>query len=225
MSIIKRIQAWDSRKRRAANEAIMAHFTVEGAERFVSWYDHGFFRRFWSNFHEIAPGVFRSNYPSSRRFPEIKAKGIHTIISLRGGEGSVTHRLEQELCQQHDITLHLLNLNARKAPDRDELLKLLDLFDALETPFLMHCKSGADRAGLASAMYLIHANGASVADARKMLSLKYLHVNDRKTGIMGHILTEYEAANAESPLTLRQWLTDQYDPIAAQKAFDISRRN
>ena len=87
--------------------------------------------------------------------------------------------------------MHTLNLNARYAPDPKELLALLDLFDSVEKPFLMHCKSGADRAGLASALYLIHSEGKSVAEAQTMLSFKYLHVNDRKTGIMGHTLRAY----------------------------------
>ena len=35
----------------------------------------------------------------------------------------------------------------------------------------MHCKSGADRAGLASALWLLHVERRPVAEAMKQLSL------------------------------------------------------
>ena len=89
MSLIKRIQAWDSRKRTEANRALVADFSVDAAERYVTWYDHGFFRRYWSNLHQIAPGVYRSNYPNGRRFPKLAELGMKTILNLRGGAGSV----------------------------------------------------------------------------------------------------------------------------------------
>lgn len=225
MSLIKRIQAWDSRKRTEANRAIVDQFSVEAAERFVSWYDHGFFRRFWTNLDQIAPGVYRSNYPNGRRFQQIQQLGIKTIINLRGGEGSVPHLLESHYCAQYGITLETVNLNARYAPDPAELLKLLDLFDSVERPFLMHCKSGADRAGLASALYLIHCEGRSFEEAKRMLSLRYMHVNDRKTGIMGHTLRAFEAATSATGISLRDWLTQVYDQQAEQKAFDAARKN
>lgn len=225
MSLIKRIQAWDSRKRTEANQAILQSFSVEKAEQFVRWYDHGFLRRYWTNLHVVAPGVFRSNYPNGRRFAQIKSLGIKSILNLRGGEGTVPLLLEQHYCDVHGIVLHTVNLNARRAPEATELLALLDLFDSAEKPFLMHCKSGADRAGLASALYLLHAQGASIEDAQSMLSFKYLHVNDNKTGIMGHVLRAYGAAQKSTGISLRSWLSDVYDPVAAQQAFDKDRKN
>ena len=89
----------------------------------------------------------------------------------------------------------------------------------------MHCKSGADRAGLASALYLIHSEGKSVAEAQTMLSFKYLHVNDRKTGIMGHTLRAYGRAQALTGVSLRDWFLREYDQEAEQAAFDAERRN
>jgi protein tyrosine/serine phosphatase len=198
---------------------------VPAAERYVRWYDHGFLRRYWSNLHKIAEGVYRSNYPNGRRFPEIQKLGIKSILNLRGGVGSVPHLLEQHYCDQFGIALHSVNLNARYAPDPNELLTLLDLFDRAEKPFLMHCKSGSDRAGLASALYLMHAEGKSLAEAQSMLSFKYLHVNDRKTGIMGHVLRAFGAAQAETGIGLRDWLSKCYDPEAEQAAFEASRKN
>ncbi len=225
VSLIKRIQAWDSQKRTKAGQMIADNFTVDAAERFVSWYDHGFLRRFWSNLHPISEGVYRSNYPNGKRFKELSELGIKVILNLRGGEGTPTHMLEKHYCQQYGIDLHTINLNARYAPDAKELLRLLDLFDSVQRPFLMHCKSGADRAGLASSLYLIHVEGKGMAEAKKMLSLRFLHVNDRKTGIMGHLLRAFEAANAARGISLRDWIATEYDAEAEQKAFEASRKN
>lgn len=224
MSIIKRIQAWDSRRRTEANNELISNFSVDAAEKYVSWYDHGFLRRFWSNRFEIRPGVFRSNYPNGRRFAELAPLGIRSILNLRGGAGTVPYLLEEHYTTEAGIDFHTVNLDARRAPKPDELLKLLDLFDVAKRPFLMHCKSGADRAGLASALYLLHIEGASIEEAQEMLSFKYLHVNDRKTGIMGHVLKSYGQASAASGISLREWITTEYDPERAQQEFDLSRQ-
>jgi hypothetical protein len=46
--------------------------------------DHAFFRVLWANMRELAPDVYRSNQPSPRRIAKWKAKGIQTVVNLRG---------------------------------------------------------------------------------------------------------------------------------------------
>ena len=53
---------------------------------------------------------------------------------------------------------------------------------------VMHCKSGADRAGLMSALYLILNQNVSVDKAKNQLSFKYLHLKHAKTGILDAFL-------------------------------------
>lgn len=60
---------------------------------------------------------------------------------------------------------------------------------AIDGPFLMHCKSGSDRAGLASALYLLD-QGRPVAEARKMMSLRYLHLANSDAGILDVMLED-----------------------------------
>ena len=115
--------------------------------------DHAYLRVFWTNLAQIAPGVWRSNQPSPRRIARYSRMGISNIITLRGDKPKSHHLLEAEACDTHGINLHAVSLSARKLVAPKHLLALLDLFDTLEKPFLMHCKSGADRAGLASALY------------------------------------------------------------------------
>ena len=67
-----------------------------------------------------------------------------------------------------------LPLSATRRPTRRELLQLIDLLETCSYPLLIHCKSGADRTGLASALYrLVRRGGASriCASARFRSSL------------------------------------------------------
>ncbi len=47
--------------------------------------DHAYLRKFWHNFEEIAPGVYRANQPDAQRLAYYKSLGIRAILSLRGG--------------------------------------------------------------------------------------------------------------------------------------------
>ena len=95
-----------------------------------------------------------------------------------------------------------------------ELLKLFETFRTIERPFLMHCKSGADRAGLAAALYML-AHGASPAEARRQLSWRFLHLRHSSTGILDHVLDIYEARLAQGPIGIEDWVRDEYDRDAA----------
>ena len=51
---------------------------------------------------------------------------------------------------------------------------------------LMHCKSGADRAGLMSVLYRFLHEGVPLKEAKKELSLKYGHIRQAHTGILDY---------------------------------------
>jgi protein tyrosine/serine phosphatase len=76
----------------------------------------------------------------------------------------------------------------------------------------VHCKSGADRAGLFAALILLHREGATVAEARRQLSLRFGHVRLARTGILDAFLEAYEEQGERNGLSLRQWTEQRYDP-------------
>ena len=133
-------------------------------------FDHGILRGLWTNQYEIASGVWRSNQPSKARLQKLHDMGIRTILNLRGQDKFSFYLFERESCADLGITLIDHKIYARSLVPRAQYLALFDIFDRLEKPFLLHCKSGADRAGLASALWLMHKEGVSVQDARAMLS-------------------------------------------------------
>ena len=83
----------------------------------------------------------------------------------------------------------------------------------------MHCKSGADRASLASAIYLIAMEGKSVAEARQMFSIRFIHFKWTKTGILDMFLDMYEERLEQGPIAFRDWVAHEYDPEALTQRF------
>jgi protein tyrosine phosphatase (PTP) superfamily phosphohydrolase (DUF442 family) len=180
--------------------------------------DHAVLRRSWTNMHQVAPGVWRSNHPTHARLRDLKAMGIRTILNLRGAGETPPFLFEHESCRALGLELRSVGLSARAAPRRDELLKLFDAFRTMERPFVMHCKSGADRAGLAAALYLL-AHGAPLAEARRQLSWRFLHVRHSRTGILDHVLDLYGARLRQGPIGIEDWVRDEYDRDAAMASW------
>ncbi len=195
----------------AASPAVPDRATRRAAQ----WRDVGFLRHLWRNEAEIAPGVWRANHPGPRRLARYAARGIRTVLSLRGDRNGAPQRVEAAACVALGIDLHILDMNARRAPSRAALLSLFEHFDMLPRPFLMHCKSGADRTGLAAALYLLD-TGADLATARRQLSLRFLHIRRSETGMLDHILDLYAPV---APMPIRDWVAGHYDPAQATASF------
>lgn len=194
------------------------------ARFYMRWLDHEILRCLWSNFAEIAPGVYRSNHPTRKRFHEYHARGITTVLNLRGESNGAVYHTEKMICDELGIALHNLSLHARSAPPADVLLALLDKFHSLPKPFLMHCKSGADRAGLASALYKLEIEESTVEAAQKMLSWRFIHNKSSRTGVLDLFLESYKERLAQGEISIRDWIAQEYDPKALQERFEASRK-
>lgn len=178
----------------------------------VQLLDHAFLRRFWHNFYEVAPGVYRSNQPSPERLKTYKSMGIRAILTLRGSNTTAVQMFQREACDDLGLPLHHVNLSARKLRPAADYIALLDAFETVPKPFLFHCKSGADRTGLAAAFYLIEHEGRRVAEVADQLSWTYYHSRTAATGVLDHMLYAYARTGEAAGLDLREWLTTVYDP-------------
>jgi protein tyrosine/serine phosphatase len=222
--LIERYRRWKTDYHDSFRGEIVTEQDRRRSLAYVAWIDHGILRALWHNFHEVAPGVFRSNHPGHARLERYAARGIRTILTFRGEVTKPFHRLEEESCERLGLDLHRIRMAARLAPKREALLQLLDFFDSAPRPFLMHCKSGADRTSLASALYLIHAEGASVAEARRQMAPRYIHFRWTATGILDEVLDLYEARLREGQISLRAWVETEYDRDAVMQSFRQRRR-
>ncbi|MGV6812417.1 MAG: phosphatase domain-containing protein [Brevirhabdus sp.] len=187
-------------------------------------FDHSFFRVPWWNLEEIAPGVWRSNQPGPRRVKRYKGMGIKTIVNLRGATPWSFYLFEKQACEDHGITLVNAQIYAKQAARRHELIHLVDVLKNVEAPFLMHCKSGSDRAGMASILWLMMVKGQSLASARRHLNFwPHLHVRASKAGIVDHFFDVWEARNAQSPISIEEWIRTEYDTEEMAASFKASR--
>jgi protein tyrosine/serine phosphatase len=181
--------------------------------------DHALLRLGWRNWGVVETGrLYRSNHPlpwqiaaAQRRF------GIRTIINLRGERSDCG---SDRLGRQAALDLGLRHVDApfesRGAPHRDRILRLAALFAELPEPILMHCKSGADRTGLAAGIWLL-LQGRPVAEAMAQLSLRHGHVRQSKTGILDAFFALYAATGKGRPFL--DWVRDDYDEAALRRDF------
>ncbi|WP_373353721.1 tyrosine-protein phosphatase [Pseudoroseicyclus sp. CXY001] len=200
-----------------APEVAEAYRPTLGARWSYAMKDHAILRRHWHNFAEVAPGVFRSNHPTVGRLRTYRQEGMRAILSLRGAPPSAAFRIEAAACRELGLALWATPLQARAAAPREAYLRLFEIFRRIERPFLMHCKSGADRTGIAATLYLA-STGVPLAEARAQLGWHHLHRRKGKTAILDDILDLYaEDAPRMGP---EEWFATRYDPAAIQAAFD-----
>ena len=182
------------------------------AQIYMLWFDHEVLRKRWTNLHQIAPGVFRSNQPTFERLEALKQQGIENIVNLRGKSEAAHYLVEEDRCRSLGLRMHSIELNARSVPEKRHLKDLIELFRSLDGPFMMHCKSGSDRAGLASVIYLVTQKGEPLSKAKRMLSLRFLHLKLTKTGVLDYMLHQYEKSFERSGVHFEEWLETEYKP-------------
>lgn len=189
------------------------------------WVDHAIFRYIYNTRHWVAPGVYRSSHPLPSQLRAAARLGIRTVINLRGVDpGIASNRLSWEACERYGLKLVHFPLFSRQAPTREEILGLNELFRQVERPLLLHCKSGADRAGLASALYLMLQEQASVEVALRQLSLlRFGHVRQAKTGVLDHFFECYHRHYERHGTPFEEWVRTHYDRDAVEASFHHNR--
>jgi protein tyrosine/serine phosphatase len=183
--------------------------------------DHGFIRDIYCNRHRIAEGVWRSAQPAPRHLRWAKEHGIRSILNLRGRrETDGTYLLEREECHRLGLKLVDFPIRSRSPLDRETLKAAADLFRTIEYPVLMHCKSGADRAGFMATLYLFLYEGVPLEKAMaKHLSLAFGHVKQAKTGVIDFFFRRFLAETDGKPESFIDWVEGRYDRDALEAQF------
>lgn len=167
---------------------------------------------------EIAPGIWRSNQPTPGRLKRLARQGFLSVLSLRGEHSGSAYKLERYYCNALGLQLFNLPMASRRAPKTEEIKAVWQLFDEMPKPILLHCKSGADRAGLIAALAQLH-NGVPVSEAKRQLSFRFLHIKLAATGVLDAFLDAYETAQRDRSIGFEQWLEEDYDRAALQASF------
>jgi hypothetical protein len=97
-----------------------------------------------------------------------------------------------------------VSLKGRDAPDPDGIRQLHDIYARMRVPALMHCKSGADRAGFAAGLCVLF-HGGTAADALRQLSARFGHIRQARAGVLGAFFVRY-ARDGEGRNPFLDWV-------------------
>ena len=184
------------------------------------WNDHAYLRLGFQNAHWISDELVRTNQPWPHQLAAWKAKGVRTIINLRGGFDASFHALEKDACQRLGLEMVDFTITSREVPSRARVLGARRLFETIAYPALMHCKSGADRAGIMSVLYMHFRKGLPIREAMDQLHLRYLHLRQGKTGVLDYTFERYLVDGEPAGMTFLQWVESPlYDPDGMKAAF------
>jgi protein tyrosine/serine phosphatase len=184
------------------------------------WKDHAFLRVAFSNAHWIGPDLVRTNQPSPRQLAAWKRRGVKTVINLRGRRDEAYYWLEREACDRLGLTLIDAPLDSRDAPSPDRIHRARELFRTIEYPALIHCKSGADRAGLMAVLYRHFHLGEPISVALQELDKRFLHHREGLTGVLDFFLEKYVAEVEPQGVGFLEWIDGpDYDPKAIRAEF------
>ncbi len=185
--------------------------------------DHAFFRLAWDNFAVVVPGkLYRANHPTPGRVARYQRRlGLRTLINLRGPRPNGSLALSRDAARRLGLDHVDMAFESRGAPHRDRILRFAELYRTMRTPALMHCKSGADRAGLAAGLAIL-LEGGTAAEALRQLSWRFMHFPHSRTGILDAFFIHY-AAVAEGRLPFLAWVTEEYDENMLRSTFRADR--
>lgn len=181
--------------------------------------DHAIFRVLWDNWAEVIPGkLYRSNHPTPARLKAAAHRHhLKSLINLRGHRQCGSDALSRDTAARLGLQHIDMAFESRGAPHRDRILRFAGIYQTVQTPALMHCKSGADRAGLAAGLAILF-EGGTASQALAQLSWRFGHFNRSRTGILDAFFLHYAAA-AEGRLPFLQWVETEYDEADLRKRF------
>jgi protein tyrosine/serine phosphatase len=131
------------------------------------------------NFHTVVPGtLYRSGQLTASQWAAaIHHYGIKSVLNLRGAHhASAWYQDEVHTAAQHGVAHYDVRMSAIRELDPGTRNAILAILQLAPKPLVIHCRSGADRAGLIAALYLFAMEGQRAETAVQQLSLFYGHV-------------------------------------------------
>jgi len=181
--------------------------------------------------------VYRSAQLSGNNLQKnINKYQFKSIINLRGKRREEWYQTESKISKKNNVELYNVRLSAIQFPTSTEVDSLVHILQTAKKPFLLHCRGGADRTGMASALVLSIEKDASLQEMKNQFSWKYFVFRSLSTGKL--FFSSYEQFLHKSGLShnranLLSWIKDEYVDhkgniefvieYADQERFDHSR--
>lgn len=130
------------------------------------------------NFHTVIAGeLYRSAQPTASELENyIQEHGIKTVINLRGQNERDWYDQETAVTQRLGVQHLDFKMSSSRILTAERADQLVALMKAAPKPILLHCLSGSDRTGIASALYSQQIAGMDASIAERQLSFYYGHI-------------------------------------------------
>ena len=175
--------------------------------------------------------IYRSAQLSAHKLQDvIHKKNIKTIINLRGAhKDEKWYRLEREIALKNKVKLYSIALPDHDLPKYQFLNALADILMMAEKPLLIHCRRGADRTGMASALALSIELDLPLSELTKQFSWRY-GVVPFMGSIGPRVFSSYEnwlnsSRKTHRRKTLLYWIKNVYVDVHGNVAFWIDSVN
>jgi protein tyrosine/serine phosphatase len=133
----------------------------------------------WSgNIHAVVEGeLYRSAQLDPEELGEIvKEERIASILNLRGpNPDSPWYQDEVREAARLGVTHLDFAMKASRELTDEQAMQLMQIMRDAPKPLLIHCRSGADRTGLAAALYIAGVKGGTEWQAERQMWLNYGH--------------------------------------------------
>jgi protein tyrosine phosphatase (PTP) superfamily phosphohydrolase (DUF442 family) len=174
-----------------------------------------------SNFHTVVPHhCYRCGQPTPSSLAAlVHALHIRTVINLRGWQidedEELWFRPEVDAAAALGVKLVHISLSAYTPPSAQEFRALIRALDEGPEPILLHCHSGSDRSGLASATYLLLKTDTPLEEARWQIHWRFGHNPWGGAACQRLVLGQYadwlRAHGCQhTPAAFRRWACEEY---------------
>jgi protein tyrosine/serine phosphatase len=154
----------------------------------------------------------------------VKKYGIKTIVNLKGQSAKSAYwAFEREQCEKLGIKLVDVKIASRSIPDVARIRRAKEVFETVEYPIWIHCKAGADRAGIYSTLYQHFRQGIPIERTDQLKLWPYGHFRYSNAGKFDHYLELYASYHEEHPeVGFLQWVETIADRDQIEKEYKPS---